>query len=295
MPAARPSRLPWTDRSGRFSRLRAAVFAALWVPVAILGLRAVLGDLGARPLAEAIHVSGDWAIRLLLLAVAITPLVHLSGETRLIGVRRMIGLAALAHALLHVALWAIDLGLDLRTIAFELAVRPYLTLGLVALLGMAALGATSTDAAVRRLGAGWRRLHGLVHPILILALVHLFLQSKLDLAQGAMLTGLAGAGLAIRRRIDRRSSLGAVAVASAALAAFLAGAASEAIWFALKTGRAVEPILAANFAFEARIAPAWTAAALTAVAAAAAVVVKSRKRRPRPETSGAAGNRSAAE
>ena len=275
---------PWTDRTGRFSVFRAAVLVAVLVPAADLVRRFALGDLGPRPLAEAIHVSGDWAIRLLLVAVAITPLRHLSGSTRLIGVRRMIGLAALAHAVLHVALWAADLGFAPATLAFEIAVRPYLTLGFVALAGLAAMGATSSDAMVRRLGGErWKRVHRLVHPILILALVHLFLQSKLDLAQGALLTGLAFAGLALRMMIDRRAALGLGAVAVATATAFVFAAASEAVWFAAKTGRAVAPLVEANFAFAARIAPAWWAAAIALAVAAAAVAWRGvGRRRPPP-------------
>jgi sulfoxide reductase heme-binding subunit YedZ len=271
--------LPWSDRNGRFSLLRATVFVAVWVPAALLIQRWATGDLGPRPLAEAIHVAGDWAVRLLLVAVAITPLRHLSGSARLIGVRRMIGLAALAYALLHVLLWAADLAFAPASLAFEIAVRPYLTLGFVAVVGLVALGVTSTDGQVRRLGAArWKRLHGLVHPILILALVHLFLQSKLDLSQGAILSGIAFGGLALRTTIGRGRPLGLAAVAIAGTAAVLGGAAAEAVWFVLKTGRSVVPLLEANFAFEARIAPAWFAGAITLGVAVAALALRTLRR-----------------
>ncbi|MDK9698052.1 MAG: ferric reductase-like transmembrane domain-containing protein [Siculibacillus sp.] len=271
---------PWIDRGGRPSLLRGAVFLLLWWPALDLARRWAVDDLGARPLAEAIHVAGDWAVRLLVLAVAITPLRHLSGATKLIGVRRMIGLAAAGYTLLHVTLWAGDLGFEFRTMAFEIAVRPYLGLGFAAALGLAAMAATSTDGMVRRLGAErWKRLHRLVHPILILALVHLFLQSKLDLAQGAILTGLAFAGLAVRLHLDRRSGLGWATVAIAAVTAFVFATASEAVWFALKTGRHVGPLLEANFVFAARIAPAWWSAAIAAGTASGAAAFAVRHRR----------------
>ena len=271
--------LPWTDRTGRATWPRVVVFALLWLPAMVLAGRWAAGDLGPRPLAEAIHVCGDWAVRLLLVAVAITPLRHLSGSTRLIGVRRMIGLAALAYAAVHVVLWGADLGFAAPTLAFEIAVRPYLTLGFVAFAGLVAMGATSSDAQVRRLGAErWRRLHRSVHPIVMLALVHLFLQSKLDLGEGAVLTGLAGAGVALRVAIERRR-LGAPAIAIAGGVAFATAAAAEAIWFGLKTGRAVGPMLAANFDFAARIAPSWIAAAITLAVAAGAFAVRHRGRR----------------
>lgn len=277
---------PWTDRNGRFSLLRAAVFVGVLLPALRLVWRWAAVDLGARPLAEAIHVSGDWAVRLVLLSVAITPLRHLTGQAKLVGVRRTIGVAGLAYAALHVSLWAVDLGLVPGRMATEILVRPYLTIGFVALAGLVALGVTSTDGSIRRLGAGWKRLHGLVHPILALILIHLFMQSKLDLAQGAILTGIAFAGLAVRMMIDRRMELGLRAVAIATVCALAFGAAAEAVWFVLKTGRGVWPILEANFVFVARIAPAWVAGGITLTVTLAAWAYRrwgSRGRAPRRE------------
>ncbi len=274
------SLVPWKDRTGRTSALRAVAFAAAVLPGLMLLGRWAAGDLGARPLAEAIHVSGDWAIRFVLAAIAVTPLARLSGQARLFGIRRTLGLAALAYAVLHVALWMVDLGLDPAMIAFEAAVRPYLTLGLVGFVGLVAMGATSTDGMVRRLGAErWKRLHGLVHPIVILGIVHLFLQSKLDLQQGAILSGVAFGGLAVRVALTHRARLGRGVVAGATLAAFLGGAAAEAVWFLLKTGRAVEPILMANFAFTARVAPSWWAAGIVLGLGVVAMVYRTRSRR----------------
>lgn len=270
---------PWTDRNGRLSLLRAVVFVGLLVPAVLLLRRAAIGDLGPRPLAEAIHVAGDWAVRFLLAAVTITPLRALSGEAKLIGVRRMIGLAALAYAGLHVSLWAVDLGLDPAQMATEILVRPYLTIGFVAVLGLVGLGATSTDGAIRRLGAAWRRLHLLVHPILILALVHLFLQSKLDLAQGTILTAIAFAGLAVRMIGERRLPLGPAAVVAAGAAAFLGGATAEAVWYTLKTGRPIVLFLAADFSFAARVPPVWWGVAIAVSVAGAAVVLRHSRRR----------------
>lgn len=278
IPDAIARHIPWTDRSGRFSPARAAVFAALCVPALILLGRWGASDLGPRPITEAIHVSGDWAARLLVLTIAITPLRHLSGRSQLIGYRRMIGVSVAAYAALHLALYALDLDFEVGRIVTEILVRPYLTLGFVAFVGLLALAVTSTDGMIRRLGgAAWKRLHDLVHPITILVLIHLFLQSKLDLAQGAILTGIAFGGLALRLVVDHRARLGWPAVAVATVAALVFGATGEAVWFLAKTGRAVGPLIAANFAFEARISPAWVAAGITLCVAAAAVLARKRK------------------
>lgn len=271
---------PWTDRTGRPSVLRALAFACAVMPAAWLLARWAGDDLGARPLAEAIHVSGDWAVRFVLAAIAVTPLARLAGAAKLFGIRRTLGLAGFGYSVLHVALWAADLGFEPATMAFEAAVRPYLTIGLAAFLGLAAMAATSTDRMVARLGSErWKRLHGLVHPIVVLVLVHLTLQSKLDLFQGALLGGLACGGLVVRVAIGRRAGLGWRTVAAAVVAAFLGAVAWEALWFVLKTGRAVEPILLANFSAVARVAPSWWAAAVTSGLGVAAMVYRARSRR----------------
>lgn len=277
--------LPWCDRAGRPSLLRGGVFVALVAPALWLALRWGIDDLGPRPLAEAIHVTGDWAARFLVAAILVTPLKLLSGSGRIIGVRRMIGLGALAWALAHVALWTVDRSLDIGVIASELLVRPYLTIGFAALVGLAALGLTSRDAAIRRMGAAWKRLHGLVHPITILVFVHVFLQSRLDLTQPAWLTGVAFGGLAIR--LAGRGGVSPLAVgAVAVVTAFVTATASEVLWFALKSGRSVLPLLRSIADYEIRVAPGWIAAGVVAAMVGIAVAGLRRRAFPPAESEG---------
>jgi sulfoxide reductase heme-binding subunit YedZ len=272
-------RMPWTDRGGRFSAFRAAVLAALFIPPLVLLGRALGDGLGPRPLTEAIHDSGDWAARLLVLTIVLTPLRQVSGRSELVGIRRMVGLAAFLTTVLHAVLYGFDQDLDPGRIAFEILVRPHLVIGAVTLVGLAGLAATSTDGAIRRMGAAaWRRLHGLVHPIAILALVHVFLQSKLDLAQPAILTGIACGGLAVRIAAERGDGGGLLGGLAASATAAIAAAASEAVWFALRSGRSALPLLAGNLDASFRWPPSWVAAAVVAAAFAAARLL--RRRRP---------------
>ena len=151
--------MPWTDRAGKFSPLKAMVFAGLFVPAIMIAARWATGQLGPRPVTEAIHQTGDWAIRLLFISLAVTPLRRIADWPKLIVVRRMIGLAALSYALAHFCLYVIDQNFNLARVASEIALRIYLTIGFAALIGLSILGATSTDAAIRKLGRNWNRLH----------------------------------------------------------------------------------------------------------------------------------------
>jgi sulfoxide reductase heme-binding subunit YedZ len=182
--------VPWRDRRGRLIRLKAAVFATLFIPGLLTAIWLASGQLGSRPLNEAIHQIGLWTIRWLLIALAITPCARLFNMPQLLLVRRMIGVAALAYGILHLTLYTIDQKFALLTVASEIARRFYLTIGFVALLGLAALGATSTDKAMRSMGRNWKRLHRLSYPIAVLALLHYFIQSKANVSEPVFVAGL---------------------------------------------------------------------------------------------------------
>src|SRR5581483_5487293 len=133
---------------------------------------------GARPETEAIHQTGLWAIRFLMIALAVTPLRAALDWGRLLTLRRMIGVTALAYAAIHFLLYNVQQNGRVLFVAAEIVHRFYLTIGFAVLLGLIALGATSTDAAMRRMGRWWKRLHRLSYPLGVLALLHYFIQSK---------------------------------------------------------------------------------------------------------------------
>jgi methionine sulfoxide reductase heme-binding subunit len=284
--------LPWLDRAGRLSVLKLAVFLAVLGPgLWVAGLWAT-GGLGPKPVTEAIHQTGDWSLRLLVATLAVTPLRRIGAWPKLILVRRILGLAALGYALVHLSLYALDQAFDLARVASEIVLRFYLTLGFAALLGMAALGATSTDAAVRRMGPAWHRLHRAVYPIAVLALVHMTLQSKLDVTDAILWSGLFG--LLIGHRGLHRAGLAEKpwALPGLAVAAALLTAGLEAGWYALATGVEAALVLAANLDF-AEIRPGWwvlaAGMALSLVAAARNGARRSlgRGRRPQPQAAAA--------
>jgi methionine sulfoxide reductase heme-binding subunit len=266
---------PWRDNGGRLSLLKLAVFAALFLPGAWTLLSYPLGALGARPLNEAIHQFGLWGFRFLFLSLTITPARRLLQLPRLALVRRMIGAAAFAYIAIHFTLYAADQMFDLWKVASEIVLRIYLTIGFVALLGLAALAATSTDGMVRRLGGrNWMRLHRIVYGIGVLATVHYFMQRKLEIYEPTVMAGifvwLMGYRL-IASRYGERIRVPVWALLMLAFAAGSATAAGEAIYFFLARG--VDPlrILAVDFSLDVGIRPGWIvlAAGLAALALAA--------------------------
>lgn len=156
--------------------------------------RAGASALGADPVAAIEHFLGEWALRLLLVTLAVTPLRQLTGLAALMRFRRMLGLYAFAYATLHFAAYlALDLGGYWALVFEEIAERPYLTVGLAAWVLLLPLAATSTQAAMRRLGRRWGRLHRLVHAIAALAVLHFWWvkSAKNDVAEPALYAGIA--------------------------------------------------------------------------------------------------------
>jgi len=182
----------WRDNRGRLSALRIATLALLLWPIG-LALVAWQTEIRfeARPVNDLIHRAGFWMLMFLLLSLTVTPLRRIARFGQLVDVRRMIGVGAFCYGVAHITLYAVDQMFDLAHVAAEIALRVYLTIGFTALLGLGTLAATSTDGMVRALGGPrWRRLHRLVYVIAILALVHFFQQTKLDVSVPTVVAGL---------------------------------------------------------------------------------------------------------
>jgi len=170
-------------RSPRFWQVaRAVIFGLALLPFVFLLQGALLNTLGADPARELALETGRWALRLLLMSLAVTPLRELTGLTGLFPLRRTLGLFALFYAVLHFIVYMVFL-LELRwtEIGSDILERPYITVGFTALLILVAMGITSTKAMMRRLGPRWKQLHQLVYPAALLALLHLLWILRTDL------------------------------------------------------------------------------------------------------------------
>ncbi len=273
------SYLPWTDGAGRFSAVKLAALMALLAPALLLVGDAVSANLGPRPWDAAVHRVGWWTVVYLMASLAVTPLRRTLRWNGLIAIRRMVGVTAFLAATLHLVLYAGDQRWDLLKVASEIALRVYLTIGLVALLGLAALAATSTDGMVRRIGARrWQALHRLAYPATALALVHFFLQTKADVTQPILFAGLFLWLMAYRLWRWRVGDPGPAALLGLAVAVATLTAAGETIGMTL--AHRVPPMVIAQAHFDIAIGvrPAWWV--LAAGLAVAAAATARRQRRP---------------
>jgi sulfoxide reductase heme-binding subunit YedZ len=243
--------------SDRWPPIKLAALAAGLAPAVWLAALVLTGGLGARPIKAAINLTGDWSIYLLLVTLAVTPARHILAAPRLVLTRRTLGLAAFGYVALHLILYAVDLDLDLRRVASEVALRLYLTIGAVALLGLAAFAATSWDGAVRRLGAArWNALHQWVHVCALLSVVHFLLRSPTDTFEPMLLAGLL-AWLSGYRLLRQRSEVGPGKLVVLAVAAAALTAVAETAWHATATGIDPWRILAAHLDVGFGLRPAW--------------------------------------
>lgn len=154
--------------------LRALVLVACILPLVRLFVLGWMDRLGANPVEFVTRSTGTWALVLLCLTLAVTPLRRLSGWNQVIRVRRMLGLGAFFYACLHLVAYVwLDQWFDLAAMARDLLKRPFIAAGFAAYLPMAMLAATSTDAMVRRLGRRWATLHRAVYFTAAVAVLHL--------------------------------------------------------------------------------------------------------------------------
>jgi sulfoxide reductase heme-binding subunit YedZ len=226
--------------------LRLATLVGLCLPALELAWRWYADDLGPRPVTVATHATGDWAVILLLLSLAMTPARALFDWMPLIHVRRRIGVAAALYAGAHFLIYVLDQKWNLLVVATEILKRFYLTIGFVALLALVVLAITSTDGWQKRLRRNWKRLHWLIYPAAFVALIHFFIQSKVKIGEPAFAAGLF-AWLMLWRVLPAKLQRSFRGLGLLAVAATLASVAFEAAWYGLVNGVDPVRVLAANF------------------------------------------------
>ncbi len=194
-----------------------AVFALCLAPLAWLVGQFLAGGLGANPIEATNRFLGDWALRFLLMTLAVTPLRDLSGVPVFMRFRRMLGLFAFFYVSLHLASYvALDQFFAWKEIWADIVKRRYITVGMIAFVLLIPLAVTSTKGMIKRLGGRrWNRLHMLVYGVAVLAVFHFFMMVKADIREpliyAAILSALLGYRVVKRLRgrpapLSRRSS-----------------------------------------------------------------------------------------
>lgn len=179
------------------------VFTACLVPFAWLQFRAFTGRLSANPIEDITLTTGIWALRFLVLTLAITPVRRLTGWNRLIAYRRMLGLFAFFYAIQHVAIYVADVtavegSFALAPVLRDIVKRPFITAGMIAFVLMVPLAITSTKGWIRRLGRRWQLLHRIIYISAIAAAIHYLWKVKVIIGSPVYYAGIIGLLLAFR-------------------------------------------------------------------------------------------------
>ena len=119
-----------------------------------------------------------------MLTLAISPLRRLLNWAQLLRLRRMIGLYAYFYVVLHFLgyLW-FDQFFDWEEIWFDILERPFITVGMIAVVLLTPLAITSTNGMIKRLGKKWKKLHMLIYLISMLGVLHFWWMVKLDITE----------------------------------------------------------------------------------------------------------------
>lgn len=184
----------------RYAFLAPAIVTGWLLALAQLAYRVATHQLGANPIATALNQLGLLALVLLVACLCATPLKLTLGWTWPVRVRRTLGLLAFFTALLHFVLYlGPDQGFDLLAVLSDIAKRPFIAVGFLALLLLVPLAWTSSKQAVQRLTFPiWQRLHRLVYVIGALAALHFFLRVKADHTQPLIYASVILLGFGIR-------------------------------------------------------------------------------------------------
>lgn len=169
------------DLSALNAGLRRVPVWLLWLcalaPAVWLFWQGLTGALGAEPIKELEHRYGELALQFFVATLAVTPLRRFVG-LNLLKFRQALGLICFTYVVCHLLVWLVlDVQIPAQILA-DIAKRPYITVGMLAFVLLIPLAVTSNRASIRKLGAGWRRLHRLTYPAAVLAAVHFVLLAK---------------------------------------------------------------------------------------------------------------------
>ena len=170
--------------SNRVLLLKIAIHLLSFLPLLALYILAFDDQLGADPVKEVIHFTGIGAFNLLLISLLLTPLARKYRQGYLLQTRRLLGLYSFTYALMHLlSFLAFEVQFDFTLFLDEIIERPYITVGMMALLILCSLAVTSITALKRKMGKSWQRLHNWVYGASLLIALHFLWSVKSDIIE----------------------------------------------------------------------------------------------------------------
>lgn len=187
-------------KRNRVLLLKIAIHLMSFLPLLSLYLLAFDEQLGADPVKEVIHFTGIGAFNLLLLSLVLTPIAKKYRQGYLLQTRRLLGLYSFTYALFHLlSFLAFEVQFDLMLFFNEIIDRPYITVGMVALIILFSLSVTSITSLRRKMGKKWQKLHNWVYGALLLIALHFFWSVKSDIVEPMIYASMAIFLLGLRR------------------------------------------------------------------------------------------------
>ncbi|MBA6341855.1 protein-methionine-sulfoxide reductase heme-binding subunit MsrQ [Colwellia sp. MB02u-10] len=164
--------------------LKIAIHLLAFLPLFVLYFLAFTEQLGADPVEEVIHFTGMGAFNLLLISLLVTPVAKKYRQGYLLQIRRLLGLYSFTYAMFHLLNFlAFEVQFDLVLFFDEIIDRPYITVGMAALMILFSLALTSITALRRKMGTKWQKLHNGVYLAVLLIALHFFWSVKSDIVE----------------------------------------------------------------------------------------------------------------
>lgn len=179
--------------------VKPVLFVICLIPLVLYTYWFFSGELGANPIEAITRRMGDWALRLLLITLAISPIIRFTGWNSLVKFRRMLGLFVFFYACVHLSLYiTLDKFFDFAEIFDDVIKRPFITAGFSAFILLIPLAVTSSNKMIERLQYRWIQLHRLIYIIGIIAVLHFWWMVKIDTREPAIYAVILAALLGFR-------------------------------------------------------------------------------------------------
>lgn len=186
--------------TNRVLLLKIAIHLLSFLPLLALYVLAFSDQLGADPVKEVIHFTGIGAFNILLISLVLTPLAKKYRQGYLLQTRRLLGLYSFTYAMCHLlSFLAFEVQFDFALFVDEIIERPYITVGMVALLILFSLALTSVNSLKRKMGKNWQRLHNGVYGAVLLIALHFLWSVKSDIIEPGIYAIIALFLISLRR------------------------------------------------------------------------------------------------